>query len=145
MAGVVVVAGGAGFIGSHLVRLLVDRGERVRVLDRPGAEVDHLPLAKVDVVFADIRSVEAVRRAVRGCRVVYHLAANPQLWTRRRGHFHQVNYVGTVNVLECALAAGAQRVLHTSTESILTRTRRAVPVSGDEPVPAREVVGQYCL
>src|SRR5947207_13163388 len=145
MAGVTVVTGGAGFSGSHLVRLLADRGERVRVIDRPGARVDHLPLDRIDVAFADVRDRRAVREAVRGCGIVYHLAANPQLWTRRRGHFHAVNYVGTVNVLECALAAGAQRVLHTSTESILTRTRRAVPVSGDEPVPAREVVGQYCL
>jgi dihydroflavonol-4-reductase len=101
--GVTLVTGGAGFIGSHLVRLLVDRGERVRVLDRPGAGVDHLPLDKIDLVSADVRDREAVRQGTRGCRVVYHLAANPQLWTRRRGHFHQVNYLGAVNVLTAAL------------------------------------------
>jgi dihydroflavonol-4-reductase len=140
----VLVTGGAGFIGSHLVRLLVARGEGVRVLERPGARVAHLPLDRIDLVFVDVRDRDAVAAAVRGCRAVYHLAANPQLWTRRRGHFHQVNYRGAVNVLECALAAGARRVLHTSTESILTRSRRAGPVSGDEPVPAREVVGPYC-
>ena len=56
------VTGGAGFIGSHLVRLLVERGERVRVLDRPGAKLDHLPLDRIDVVAADIRDRAAVRR-----------------------------------------------------------------------------------
>ena len=63
MSGVTVVTGGAGFIGSHLVRLARRRGERVRVLDRPGAKLDHLPLDRIDVVPADIRDRDAVRRA----------------------------------------------------------------------------------
>lgn len=141
--GVTLITGGAGFIGSHLVRLLVERGERVRVLDRPGAAVDHLP-GGIDFVPSDIRDADAVRRAVRGCGVVYHLAANPQLWTRRRGHFHQVNYLGTVNVLGAALEAGATRVLHTSTESILTRVCQTAAIAEDQDVPAGDVIGPYC-
>jgi len=144
MAGVTVVTGGAGFIGSHLVRLLADRGERVRVIDRPGAAVDHLPLREIDVASADVRDRDAVRKAVRGCGVVYHLAANPQLWTRRRGHFHAVNYLGALNVLTESLAAGASRVLHTSTESILTRARQSSPIAEDQDVPSADVIGPYC-
>jgi dihydroflavonol-4-reductase len=144
MAGVTVVTGGAGFIGSHLVRLLADRGARVRVIDRPAAKVDHLPLDRIDLVFADVRDREAVRQAVRGCRVVYHLAANPQLWTRRRGHFNAVNYLGAVNVITESLAAGAVRVLHTSTESILTRARQDSPIAEDQDVPSADVIGPYC-
>jgi dihydroflavonol-4-reductase len=139
----ILVTGGAGFIGSHLVRLLVDRGERIRVLDRPGAKVDHLP-PNIDFVPADIRDRDAVRRAVRDCRVVYHLAANPQLWTRHRGDFHRVNYLGTVNVLTAALDARAERVLHTSTESILTRSRQSGPIAEDQDVPSADVIGPYC-
>jgi dihydroflavonol-4-reductase len=138
------VTGGAGFIGSHLVRLLVDRGERVRVLDRIGAKTEHLPLDRIDFAPCDIRDRDAVRRAVSGCDVVYHLAANPQLWTHRRGHFRQVNYAGALNVIEAALAAGARRVLHTSTESILTRTRQTGPIAEDQRVPLADVIGPYC-
>jgi dihydroflavonol-4-reductase len=138
------VTGGAGFIGGHLVRLLVGRGERVRVLDRPGSAVRHLPLDRIDLVTADVRDRPAVRRAVGGCAVVYHLAANPQLWARRRGHFRQVNYVGAVNVIEEALAAGAKRVLHTSTESILTRATQVGPIAEDQRVPLADVIGPYC-
>jgi len=141
----ILITGGAGFIGAHLVELLVACGESVRVLDRPHAPVDHLPLYKIDLVFADIRDRGAVRSAVRGCKEVYHLAANPQLWTRRRGHFHQVNYLGTVNVLEEALAAGAARVLHTSTESILTRARQTAPIAEDQTISPSDVIGPYCL
>src|SRR5207302_6279497 len=113
-ADTILVTGGAGFIGSHLVRLLVERGEAVRILEHPAAPVAHLPLQRIALLRGDIRDRVAVRRAVAGCRAVYHLAANPKLWTQRRGHFRQVNYVGAVNVLDEALAAGAECVLHTS-------------------------------
>ena len=80
-----VVTGGAGFIGSHLVERLVAGGrQRVRVVERPGAEARHLP-GEVEVVTADIRDREAIRLALRGARHVYHLAANPNLWVRDRG------------------------------------------------------------
>ena len=144
MPSTVLVTGGAGFIGRHLVRLLVGRGQAVRVLERPGAPVDHLPLNKIDVVRADVRDRAAVERAVRGCDVVYHLAADPNLWARRRGHFGQVNHRGAVHVLEAALAAGARRVLHTSTESILTRRRQAVPITEEQEVTVADALGPYC-
>src|SRR5271156_434280 len=139
----ILVTGGAGFIGSHLVRQLVERGEQVRVLERPGASLSHLPLDRIDVVHADIRDRPAVAAAVRGCRFVYHLAANPNLWTQQRGLFRQVNYQGAVNVLEEALTAGAERILHTSTESILTRSRQTAPIGEDQHVTIRDVIGPY--
>lgn len=142
MSDVSLVTGGAGFIGGHLVRMLVDRGERVRVLDCRGPHTSER--IQAEFVAADIRDRAAVRRAVQGCRVVYHLAANPQLWTHRRGHFRQVNYHGAVNVIEEGLAAGAERVLHTSTESILTRRRQTGPIAEDQRVPLADVVGPYC-
>jgi dihydroflavonol-4-reductase len=140
----VLVTGGGGFIGSHLVARLLEEGETVRVLERAGARVEHLPRQRVELVRADIRDRSAVEQAVRGCGEVYHLAANPHLWTQRRGWFGQVNYRGTVHVLEAALAAGVRRVLHTSTESILTRARQTCPIAEDQRVSIRDVIGPYC-
>lgn len=139
----VLVTGGAGFIGSHLVDLLVARGERVRVLERPGAAVGHVP-AEVDVVHADVRDRAAVETCVRGCRYVYHLAAIPHLWTQRRGLFHQVNFRGAVNVIDAALAGGARRIVHVSTESILTRAAQTGPIGEDQRVTIRDAIGPYC-
>jgi dihydroflavonol-4-reductase len=141
---VILVTGGAGFIGRHLVRRLVERGDAVRVLDRTS---DHFPsdlLPRVEFLVGDIRDPERVRAAVRGCREVYHLAANPQLWTRRRGDFEHVNHRGARNVIDAALAAGAERVLHTSTESILTRAGQHGPIREDQPVRVSDVIGPYC-
>jgi dihydroflavonol-4-reductase len=144
MTSPILVTGGAGFIGSHLVQHLINQGERVRVLERSGASVDHLPLDRVEVVRADIRDRSAVAKAVRGCQEVYHLAANPNLWAQPRGLFRQVNFQGAVHVLEEALAAGARRVLHTSTESILTRAGQNGPIAEDQEVTLRDVIGPYC-
>ncbi len=139
----VLVTGGAGFIGSHLVSQLVACGERVRVLERPGVTCDHLP-ASVDVHFGDIREREYIRKALQGCDRVYHLAANPQLWTWPKSLFRQVNYLGAVHVMEEALAQGVRRILHTSTESILTRARQHQPIREDQVVPPDDVLGPYC-
>jgi dihydroflavonol-4-reductase len=144
MTSPVLVTGGAGFIGSHLVRRLLERGATVRVLERPGASIAHLPANRLEIVRGDIRDRAAVETAVRHCREVYHLAANPNLWAQQRGSFLRVNYHGTVNVLDAALNAGARRVLHTSTESILTRARQSCAIGRDQAVRLDDVVGPYC-
>jgi dihydroflavonol-4-reductase len=138
-----VVTGGAGFIGGHLVGLLVDRGERVVVVERPGADASHLPPG-VEVVRADVRDREATRRAVSGARFVYHLAANPNLWARDRREFDAVNHRGTVHVLDAALEGGAERVVHVSTESILTRARATGPIVEGVEITPSDALGPYC-
>jgi dihydroflavonol-4-reductase len=142
--GPTLITGGAGFIGSHLVSRLLDRGEQVRVLERPEAPVAHLALDRIELVRADIRDRRAVEKAVHGCARVYHLAANPHLWTQQRGLFRQVNYAGAVNVLDAALDAGVQRIVHTSTESILTRVGQAGPITENQQVSTRDALGPYC-
>lgn len=144
MSELTTVTGGAGFIGSHLVDRLVELGRSVRVVERPGAAVDHLP-AGVEVVFADIRRRAGLAEALSGSRFVYHLAANPNLWVRDRREFDAVNHRGAVNVLETALEAGAERVLHVSTESILTKANATGPIDENVEVDESDAVGPYCL
>jgi dihydroflavonol-4-reductase len=138
-----VVTGGAGFIGSHLVEALVARGETVRVIERPGADTAHLP-PSVGIVRADIRDRRSLDGVFRGARNVYHLAANPNLWVRDRADFDAVNHQGTIHVLESALASGVERVLHTSTESILTCARATGPIAENVQVTLADAVGPYC-
>jgi dihydroflavonol-4-reductase len=144
MSGLITVTGGAGFIGGHLVSLLAARGDRVRVVERPGADVSPLP-SGVEVVFADVRLREGLDEALGGSRFVYHLAANPNLWAPDRAEFDAVNHRGTVHVLDAALAAGAERILHTSTESILTRAAADGPIDEDVRIEESDAVGPYCL
>lgn len=143
MDDITIVTGGAGFIGSHLVAQLVESGQQVKVIERPGASVDHLP-AVASVSFVDIRDRPSLGRALQGAKRVYHLAANPNLWVRDRREFEEVNYRGTMNVLDAAVAAGAERILHTSTESILTKARLEGPIDENVDISVRDAVGPYC-
>jgi dihydroflavonol-4-reductase len=71
------VTGGGGFIGRHLVRLLLERGESVRVLELPTVELDN---PDIEVIQGSICEQNTVRRALKGVDRLYHLAANPNLW-----------------------------------------------------------------
>jgi dihydroflavonol-4-reductase len=124
------VTGGAGFIGGHLVRMLVARGERVRVLD-----LDAPPQspAGVEFVQGSICEARTVREAAEGCERVFHLAANPNLWAPDKSVFRQVNLEGTRVVLEEAARSGAKRIVYCSTESILKSWRKpnVAPIDAD--------------
>ena len=141
----ILVTGGAGFIGSHLVDQFTRDNQPVRVLEHPNASVDHLPLNKIELVRADIRDISAVNQAVRGCDQVYHLAADPNLWRRNRGEFDAINHVAAVHVMRAALDAGAQRVLYVSTESILTSAKKIIGAVENARFQEQDMIGPYCL
>jgi dihydroflavonol-4-reductase len=143
MEDLAIVTGGAGFIGSHLVGRLVASGRRVRVIEKPCAPVAHLP-REVEIVHADVRERASLDGAMRGARWVYHLAANPNLWARDPAEFDRVNHRGTVHVIDAAVAAGVERILHTSTESILTKPGSAAVIDENVEIAPEDTVGPYC-
>ena len=110
----VLVTGGAGFIGHHVARLLVERGDEVRVMLAPGESDTSLQGMQCERVVADVRDLPSVRRAVEGCEAVVHLAAIYSLWMRDWRPMYQVNVQGTHNLLSECARAGVLRVVHTS-------------------------------
>lgn len=108
------VTGAAGFIGSNVVRALLEDGHEVRALHLPGENVRNLRGLEVERVPGDVTDRDQMRGAVRGCEVVFHLAAVYALWTKDADLMRRVNVDGTRNVLEAARAEGVRRVVHTS-------------------------------
>jgi dihydroflavonol-4-reductase len=108
------VTGSAGFIGSNVVRTLIEDGHEVRALHLPHEDLRNLRGLDVERVRGDVTDAAAMREAVRGCEVVFHLAAVYALWTKDAGIMHRVNVTGTENVLAAARAEGVRRVVHTS-------------------------------
>ncbi len=108
------VTGGAGFIGSHVVRQLLDRGDTVRVFHLPNEPLDNLDGLAVERFPGDIRDADAVRQAMDGCDRVFHLAAVYALWLPDPNVMFQVNIGGTRNIMEAAADQGVQRVVYTS-------------------------------
>ena len=140
----VLVTGGAGFVGRHLVRLLLSRGWPVRVLDLPGVPLDDVPVRGLEVVRGDVRDASAVHHAVQGCHWVLHLAAIPDLWAPQPGAFHGVNVRGTCNVLEACARWRVRRVVHVSTESILARPGQDDLIDERATPALADMVGAYC-
>lgn len=123
------VTGGDGFVGRHLIRQLAARGVQVRALTRSGAAAarDDLP-RPVEWVTGDLLQPAAWREQLRGCDIVFHLAAYYSPRPQDARQMHAVNVTGTRNVLEAAAAAGVERVVHTSTVGVVGR-----PADGSLP------------
>ena len=135
-----VVTGGAGFIGSTLVRKLLEKGGSVEIIDNllTGREsnladvIDRVRFHRVD-----IRDAAAIAPLIRGADTVYHLAAIPSVPRSIDDPIpsHQVNIDGTFNVLRAAAQGGVRRLVYAASSSALRRQRNAAQ-SGDDAGPS---------
>ncbi len=100
------VTGGTGFIGSNVVRALLERGDAVRVLARAAADRRNLAGLPLEIVPGDVCDSASLDRAARGCDCVFHVAALYSFWAPRP-LFEAINVEGTRNVLAAAERAGA--------------------------------------
>jgi dihydroflavonol-4-reductase len=133
------VTGASGFLGWHVARLLAERGHRVRALVRPSSKIRELD---VEPVVGDLRDPASIERAVAGCGLVFHVAADYRLWAADESELYRSNVDGTRNVLQAARNAGVDRVVYTSTVGCI-----GVPHGGegneDCPVSLDDMTGAY--
>ncbi len=140
--GVTLVTGATGFVGSAVARALVARGDRVRVTARAGSDRSNLLGLDAETAEADVRDADAVRRAMDGCSRLYHLAADYRLWARDPEEIVRNNREGAATVMEAALAAGVERIVHTSSVATLRITPGA-PADETGPLAPEQAVGAY--
>ena len=149
------VTGGAGFIGSHLAQTLVERGERVRVLDdfSTGRRENLAAVAEhIELLEGDIASPETVEQAMAGCHYVLHLAAiaSVQASLEEPRRTDRVNVGGTLHVLEAARRAGVRRVVLASSAAVYgdhsaLPQREELPLRPLSPYAASKAAGEaYC-
>lgn len=136
----VLVTGGAGFIGSHLVRRLVDDGHAVRVVDNLSTgflrNIDDLT-GQIDFREGDICDPDVCAKCVEGVEVVYHVAALPSVPRSMADPLgtHNTNVNGTLNLLESARRRGVRRLVYSSSSSAYGDTPILPKVESMEPLP----------
>ena len=129
------VTGASGFLGWHVARLLTEQGDQVRALCRPTSELRELTVERVS---GDLRDASSLARAVEGCRLVYHVAADYRLWSKHPSDLYAANVEGTRNLLDASERAGVERIVYTSTVGCI-----GMPGDENTPVSIADMTGHY--
>lgn len=136
------VTGASGFLGSHVARQLVARGDDVRVLMRPSSTNRAVADLSLEYVTGDLRDPASLDRALSGVKCVFHVAADYRLWAKKSRDIYDSNVGGTKNLLDAAKRASVEKLIYTSTVATIAVDRPELP---NEATEARleEMVGHY--
>ncbi|MBI4422610.1 MAG: NAD-dependent epimerase/dehydratase family protein [Elusimicrobia bacterium] len=137
------LTGGTGFVGANLARLLVREGFEVRALARAGSDRRNLRGLPVDILEGDLQDGAALEAGCRGCRYVFHVAADYRLWVRDPEPMYAANVLGTAKALEAAGKAGAERIVHCSSVAAV-KLREDIPADeSSQYASTGEIVSHY--
>jgi dihydroflavonol-4-reductase len=136
------VTGAAGFLGSHVTRQLVARGETVRVLMRASSTNRAIADLPLEYVTGDLRDAASLERAMSGVKRVFHVAADYRLWAKRSQEIYDSNVGGTKNLLDAARRAGVEQLIYTSTVATIAVDRPQLPNEFTD-AKLEEMIGHY--
>jgi dihydroflavonol-4-reductase len=137
------VTGATGFLGGHVVRRLLARGETVRALIRPSSVLCYIESLPMERVYGDLRDPLSLRSAMRGVQRVFHVAADYRLWASDPREIYENNVTGTANLLSAARDAGIQRFVYTSSVATLAVERPGVLPNEATETQLPEMIGHY--
>lgn len=137
------VTGATGFVGSRVARALLAAGWQVRALVRPSSTQSNLRGLSVETVTGDLTDAASLDRAVAGCQALLHVAADYRLGSSRPQELYRSNVDGTRNILQAAVRAGVQRIVHTSSVATIGLPADGSPGTEDTPVTLEDMIGHY--
>ncbi len=138
------LTGGTGFVGASLARLLLRKGLKVKALARKGSDRRNLAGLNVDIVEGGLLDKDAIENGVKGCRYVFHVAADYRIWIPNPADMYAANVEGAENVLRSAARAGAERIVHCSSVAAVKVPHDKNPVDEtSEYESLDEIVGHY--
>lgn len=146
------VTGATGFLGSHVACVLAEQGAELRLLVRSTSNLKNLegllsPGASrgnmVETAVGDLRDPASLEKAMAGCDVVFHVAADYRLWVRDPNEMYKSNVEGTRAILEAARKNGVRRVVYTSSVATIGFTADGTPADEDSPVSLDDMIGPY--
>ncbi|MCU1304659.1 MAG: NAD-dependent epimerase/dehydratase [Candidatus Sulfotelmatobacter sp.] len=137
------VTGATGFLGSHVARVLAEQGADLRLLVRPTSSLRNLEGLKAETATGDLRDSASLEKAMAGCEVVFHVAADYRLWVRDPADMYRSNVEGTRAILEASRKNGIRCVVYTSSVATIGFTGNGHPADEDSPVSLADMIGHY--
>jgi dihydroflavonol-4-reductase len=137
------VTGATGFVGSHVARVLAEQGADLRLLVRSESTLRNIQELKADQVTGDLRDAASLKKAVAGCDVIFHVAADYRLWVRDPDEMYRSNVQGTQAILDAAREARVRRVVYTSSVATMGFTSNGHVADESSPVSLANMIGPY--
>src|SRR5258706_7885928 len=137
------VTGATGFLGNHVARQLVQRGDCVRVLVRSSSDVRALEGFAAERFVGDLRDAASLDRALADVNRVFHVAADYRLWSRDPREIYESNVAGTQNLLDAARSAGVTKFVYTSTVATIAVQREGELPNEKTQSSVDEMIGEY--
>ena len=137
------ITGANGFIGSAVLRQLLAKGENVKALVRPNADRRNFNGLDIELIEGDLRDNDAINKAVKNCKQIYHLAADYRLWIPDPESMYQTNVDATRQLVLSASEAGVEKIVYTSSVATLGLNDDGTPANETTPVSLANMFGHY--
>lgn len=137
------VTGATGFVGSHVARVLAEKGAELRLLVRSTSNLKNIEGLNAERVVGDLRDPESLEKSISGCDAVFHVAADYRLWVRDPEQMYQANVEGTRGLLKAAKKSGVRRVVYTSSVATMGFTSNGYLADENSPVSLGNMIGPY--
>ncbi len=139
----VFLTGATGFVGSHVARALAAQGADLRLLVRSSSDLRNIQELQAERVVGDLRDAASLKKAVAGCDVIFHVAADYRLWVRDPEQMYRSNVEGTKAILEAARDNKVRRVVYTSSVATMGFQSNGHLANEDSPVSLANMIGPY--
>jgi dihydroflavonol-4-reductase len=139
----VFLTGATGFVGSHVARSLAAQGADLRLLVRRASDLRNIQELQAERVVGDLRDTASLKKAVAGCDVIFHVAADYRLWVRDPEQMYRSNVEGTRAILEAARENKVRRVVYTSSVATMGFQSNGHLADEDSPVSLANMIGPY--
>src|SRR5207245_4886545 len=137
------VTGATGFVGSHVAHAFAEHGAELRLLVRATSDPRNIQDLRAERVTGDLRDPASLERAMAGCDVVFHVAADYRLWVRDPEQMYRSNVNGTRSMLKGAQKNRVRRVVYTSSVATMGFTSNGRPADENSPVSLDDMIGHY--